>query len=155
APFYLPVFKFYRSSSTEDGDGNAQLTTLRIYFFDHAALVLEWSIGDFHCLADLEANLRFDLLLTFAHLRKHVLDFSLTHWNGPILGSSKPDHARRFANEIPSPTDKLTFLIEEVHIDDKISGEKLARRLAFLAALDFRNPLGRDQHFENHVAHFL
>ena len=39
--------------------------------------------------------------------------------------------------------------------DDQVAGEKLARRLALLAALDLGDALGRDEHFEDDVAHLL
>ena len=67
----------------------------------------------------------------------------------------KTDHARGFANEIPRPADQLIVFVEQVHVYDEIAGEKFSCRLAFLAALDFRDALRRHEHFENHVAHLL
>ena len=43
----------------------------------------------------------------------------------------------------------------QVHVDDQVAGEKLARRLGLLAALDLGNALRGDEHLVDHVAHLL
>ena len=74
---------------------------------------------------------------------------------GLSLVPAKPITPGRVADEIPGPADELIVLVEQMHVHDQVAGEKFARRLALLAALDLRDALGRDEHFENHVAHLL
>src|SRR5207253_8401525 len=42
-----------------------------------------------------------------------------------------------------------------MHVDDQVTRKKFPRRLAFLAFFDFRDALGRNEHFVNQIAHLL
>jgi hypothetical protein len=42
-----------------------------------------------------------------------------------------------------------------MHVHDQVAGKKFARRFALFAFFDFRDALGRDEHFVDQVAHFL
>src|SRR5437899_9215996 len=151
----LPVFEFYGRGTTENCYGNVQFTTIGIDFFDDASLVLERAVGNFHRFAYFKADLRFHLFFALFHLRKHALDFGLSHRDRLVFGSGKTDHAGGIANEIPGASDELIVFVEQMHVDDQVAWEEFPCRLAFLALLDFRDAFGRNEHLVNQVAHLL
>src|ERR1051325_7466499 len=151
----LPVFQFYGRRPPENGNRNAQFATLGIDFFDDPSLILKWAIRDFHTFAHFETHFRFYLFFALFHLREHAVHFRLTHWDRFVFGAGKTDHSRRFANEIPGPSNELIVFVEQMHVHDQIAGKKFSRRLAFLPLLDFRHPFSWDEHLINEIAHFL
>jgi hypothetical protein len=74
---------------------------------------------------------------------------------GAVLCASKTENACSVFDEIPRLLDELVVFIEEVHVDDQITGEKLASRLGLFASLDFLNPLGWDEDLVNEFGHFI
>ena len=153
--FDLPVFEFHWSRAAEDTDGDTQLAALGVDLFDDAALVLERAVGDLDHFADTKADLRFDLVLTFADLGEEALDFVGTHRDRAILRSGESDHPGRVLDEIPCLVHELLGIVEQVHVHDEVPGEKLPGRLGFLAALDLGDALRGQDDFVNVVAHFL
>src|SRR5437762_915915 len=155
AAFDLPIFQFHRRGATKNSDRNAQLATLRIDLFNDTGLILERTVGDLHGFANFEADFWFHLLFALLHLREHAFHFRLSHGNGFVLGSGKPDHARCIADEIPGAPDQLIVLVEQMHINDQITGEKFPRGFSLFAFFDFRDAFGRKEHVVNHVAHLF
>src|SRR5437762_4028528 len=155
AAFDLPIFQFHRRGATKNSDRNAQLATFGIDFFNDTGLILERTVGDLHGFANFEADFWFHLLFALLHLREHAFHFRLSHRDGFILGSGKPDHARCIADEIPGPPDQLIVLVEQMHINDQITGEKFPRGFSLFTFFDFRDAFGRKEHVVNHVAHLF
>src|SRR5205814_4717106 len=122
---------------------------------DDAVLVLEWAVSDLDRFADFKADFWFHLFFALFHLREHAVDFRLAHRDRFVLGAGKADHARCIADKIPGAPDELIALVEQMHVHDQITGEKLAGGLAFLALFDFGDALGGDEHLVNEVAHLL
>jgi len=153
--FDLPVLEFNRCGATENRNGNTQFAALRIDFFDNPILILERAVGDLDGLTNLEADFRFHLFFALFHLREHAVDFGLSHRDRFVFRSGKTNYPWRFANEIPGPANELIVFVEQMHVHDQVTGKELAGRLAFFALLDFRDPLGRNEHFVNQIAHLL
>ena len=153
--FDLPVFQFHGRIATEDTDTDAEFSTLGVDFLDDALLVLEGTIGHLHLVANLINDLGGDGVLALLHLGEHAVDLFLAHRDGLVLGAGEPDDTCGVLDEIPSLVDEFVVLIKEVHIDDQIAREELARGLGLLAALDLLHTLGGDQHLEDMVAEFL
>src|ERR1700736_6810418 len=126
AAFDLPVFELNRRRATEDRDRNAQLTALRIDFFHDTILVLERSVRDLDRLADFKADFRLHLFLALLHLREQAVHFRLAHRDWLIFGAGEADYTRRFTNEIPGAPNELVVLVEQMHVHDQVSREKIA-----------------------------
>ena len=151
----LPVLQLHRRVASEDADTDAELAALGVDFLDDTLLVLEGAVGDLDLVADLINDLGGDGVLALFHLRKHGLDLFLPHRDGLVLGAGESDDSGGVLDEVPGLVDEFVVLIEEMHVNDQVSGEELARGLGLLAALDLLNSLGRDQHLKDMVAEFL
>ena len=145
--FDLPVFQVHEGIATEDADGDAEFAALGIDLFDEAVLVLERAVGNLHLVANLKLDLRFYGILAVAYLRKQAINFLRTHRNRAVLGAGEAEDTIGFLDEIPGLVNELVILIEEMHIDDDVAGEKLPSGLGFFATLDFLNALGGNEDF--------
>jgi hypothetical protein len=151
----LPVFEVHERIAAKDADRDAEFAALGIDFFDKTVLVLERTIGDLHFVAHFKLDLGFYRILAVANLRKQAFDLFGAHGNRMVLGASEAQDAIGFLDEIPGLVDELVVLIEQVHVGDDVTREKLASCLGFFTTLDFLNAFGRNQDLVDMVTHFL
>ena len=153
--FHLPVFQFHWRVATEDAYTNPKFAALGIDFLNDTLLILEGTVGNLHLVSDLVDDLGGHSVFTLFHLSEHSLDFFLAHRDGLVLGAGKSDDPRGVLDKVPSLVNEFIVLIEEVHIDDEISREKLAGCFRLLTALDLLHSLGRNEHLEDMISEFF
>src|SRR5271157_2542318 len=142
--FHLPKFQFHRSRSPEDGDHHFQSLAIFVHVVDHAGKSSERAFADANHLALFEFDLEFRLVPAVGHFINDVIDFFFRQRSRLLSGAHKSGNPRRRLHHVPD-------VIVHVHLHQHVAGIEHALRGVLLAATDFGDRLGRNQHLADFV----
>src|SRR6266403_3565694 len=108
----------------EDADQHAQLPLVRLHLFHHAVEVLERAVDHLHLLALLEEHLGLRLDRPLGHLVRDLAHLGL----GDVRDGARVGRAAEEAGDLGGRLDDVPGLVVELHVDEDVAGEELARR---------------------------
>src|SRR5215204_1683273 len=133
-----------RGLAAEDRDQDLELLLVGVDLGDRAGQLGEGALGDGDGLADLPLDLRLELL---DRLGLEDLGHFLLGQRGRLgPGADEAGHTGRVADHVPG-------VVVQVHADEQVAGEDLARDDLLLAALDLHDVFHGDHDLEDPLLH--
>src|SRR5215212_3156153 len=133
-----------RGLAAEDRDQDLELLLVGVDLGDRAGQLGEGALGDGDGLADLPLDLRLELL---DRLGLEDLGHFLLGQRGRLgPGADEAGHTGRVADHVPG-------VVVQVHADQQVAGEDLARDDLLLAALDLHDVFHGDHDLEDPLLH--
>ena len=152
--FDLPELELDRSGAAEDVDGDLKLAAVGIDLVDIAGEIGEGAVGDLDAFADVEGDLRDDLVRSVGDLLEDRVDLLGLEGDG-ILSADEADHAVGLAEEAPGGFEQRAFVVVEAGADEEVRRIELHLALALLAVAEVLDGLDRHQDLGNEVTHLL
>src|SRR5438309_7056857 len=131
----------------EDADQHAQLPLVRLHLLHHAVEVLEGAVDHLHLLALLEEHLGLRLDRPLGHLVRDLAHLGL----GDGGDGARVGRAAEEAGDLGRRLDDVPGLVVELHVDEDVAGEELARRGLLLPLDQLDHLLRRHQYLAEQV----
>src|SRR5215472_2355442 len=136
--------EFHRRRAAKNCDGNLQPAVVVVDLFDRAVEIREWPVHDTYLLVAFVNHLGLRAVLRRVYAIDDGVDFRFRKRRRRRSRTDKTGYARRIPYDVPS-----VFI--EVHLDQYVARIGHARSDHFLAAADFDDILGGNQHAADFV----
>src|SRR2546422_6663469 len=141
---HLPKLQLHRGRAPEDRDHNFHSLAIFVDFVHYARKRRERTFTDTHGFIFLELDLELRLLAAVSNFVNDVANFLIRQGGRLLPSTDKSTNSGRGLDHVPD-------VVVHVHFDQHVAGIEHALGGVLLAAADFCDRLGRDQHFADLV----